>query len=72
MAPHSFWKGYLKPSLVTCPVAMMPAAAEGDKVRFRTLNRATGHRAESRYVDAETGDSVEDEDEIKGISERRG
>lgn len=66
MAPRSFWKGYLKLSLVTCPVAMMPATTETDKVRFHTLNRATGNRVESRYVDAQTGEPVDPEDEVKG------
>ncbi|HVK92530.1 MAG TPA: Ku protein, partial [Mycoplana sp.] len=41
MAPRTFWKGYLKLSLVTCPVAMTPATSENEKVRFHTLNRAT-------------------------------
>ena len=27
--------------LVTCPVAMMPAVSDNEKVRFHTLNRAT-------------------------------
>jgi len=66
MAPRSFWKGYLKLSLVTCPVAMTPATSESEKVRFHMLNRATGHRVHSRYVDAETGKPVEEEGEIKG------
>ncbi|MGF7159447.1 DNA end-binding protein Ku [Rhodoligotrophos appendicifer] len=66
MAPRSFWKGYLKLSLVTCPVAMMPAITQSEKVRFHTLNRATGHRIQSQYVDAETQEPVEDEDEVKG------
>jgi len=66
MAPRPFWKGYLKLSLVTCPVAMAPATSEGEKVRFHTLNRATGNRVESRYVDAETGKPVEADDEVKG------
>lgn len=66
MAPRSFWKGYLKLSLVTCPVAMMPAVSEGERVRFHTLNRATGNRVQSRYVDAETGEPVDENDEIKG------
>ena len=48
MAPRSFWKGYLKLSLVTCPVAMTPARSESEKVRFHTLNRKTGNRVESR------------------------
>ena len=66
MAPRSFWKGYLKLSLVTCPVAMMPAVSEGERVRFHTLDRATGNRIQSRYVDAETGEPVEEDNEVKG------
>ncbi|WP_439498265.1 Ku protein [Bosea sp. (in: a-proteobacteria)] len=66
MAPRSFWKGYLKLSLVTCPVAMMPATSESEKVRFHTLNRATGHRVVSRYVDSVTGKPVDEGEEVKG------
>lgn len=66
MAPRPFWKGYLKLSLVTCPVAMSPATSEGAKVRFHTLNRATGNRVVSRYVDGQTGKPVAEEDEVKG------
>lgn len=66
MAPRSFWKGYLKLSLVTCPVAMVPATTEGEKVRFHTLNRNTGNRVVSRYVDAETGKPVDEDDQVKG------
>lgn len=66
MAPRAFWKGYLKLSLVTCPVSMMPATTESEKVRFHTLNQKTGHRVVSQYVDAVTGKPVEEEDEVKG------
>jgi DNA end-binding protein Ku len=66
MVARSFWKGYLKLSLVTCPVAMMPATTEGQAVRFRTLNGATGNPVSSHYVDADTGDAVDDSDEVKG------
>ena len=66
MAPRPFWKGYLKLSLVTCPVAMMPATTEGEKVRFHTLDRATGHRVASRYIDAVTGKPVDENEEVKG------
>lgn len=69
MAQRSFWKGYLKLSLVTCPVAMMPATSDSEKIRFHTLNRATGNRIEARYVDAETGKPVEDGDEVKGYQQ---
>jgi DNA end-binding protein Ku len=66
MAPHAFWKGYLKLSLVTCAVAMTPATSESERVRFHTLNRATGNRVISRYVDAVTGKPVDEDDEVKG------
>lgn len=66
MAARTYWKGYLKLSLVTCPVAMAPATTESEKVRFHTVNRATGNRIISRYVDAETGKPVKDEDQVKG------
>ncbi|MBF9232410.1 non-homologous end joining protein Ku [Microvirga alba] len=72
MAPRSFWKGYLKLSLVTCPVAMVPAITEGEKVRFHTLNRATGHRVETAYVDPGTGERVEKDDEVKGYQSGEG
>lgn len=66
MAPRSFWKGYLKLSLVTCPVAMTPATTENEKVRFHTLNRKTGNRVVSQYVDAVSGKAVDEDDEVKG------
>ena len=66
MAPRSFWKGYLKLSLVTCPVAMTPATSESEKVRFHTLNEKTGNRVVSQYVDAVTGKPVDEDDEVKG------
>ncbi len=66
MALSSFWKGYLKLSLVTCPVAMTPAFTQGEKVRFHTLNRATGHRVQARYIDAETDQPVEPDAQVKG------
>ena len=66
MAVRPYWKGYLKLSLVTCPVQMMPATSESEKVRFHTLNRETHNRVVSHYVDAVTGKEVNDEDEVKG------
>jgi DNA end-binding protein Ku len=66
MAPRPFWKGYLKLSLVTCRVAMAPATTASERVHFHTLNRATGNRVESRYVDAVTGKPIDDDDEVRG------
>jgi DNA end-binding protein Ku len=66
MALRPYWKGYLKLSLVTCPVQMMPATSENEKVRFHTLNRETQNRVVSQYVDSVTGKEVKEEDEVKG------
>ncbi len=68
MAPRPFWKGYMKLSLVTCPVAMTPATSEEDKVRFHVLNRRTGNRILSQSVDAETGRPVGEDDEVRGYA----
>ena len=72
MAPRTFWKGYLKLSLVTCPVAMTPALTEHEKVRFHTINRQTGNRVRSRYVDAETAKPLDEDDEVKGYDTGEG
>lgn len=66
MAVRPYWKGYLKLSLVTCPVQMMPATSDSEKVRFHTLNRETQNRVVSQYVDSITGKEVKEEDEVKG------
>jgi DNA end-binding protein Ku len=68
MAPKYYWKGYLKLSLVTCPVAMTPATSESEKVRFHTLNKETGNRVVSQYVDSVTGTPVKDGNEAKGYA----
>lgn len=68
MAPRPYWKGYLKLSLVTCPVSMTPATSESEKVRFHTLNKETGNRVVSQYVDSVTGKVVRDENEAKGYA----
>jgi len=68
MAPRPFWKGYLKLSLVTCPVALTLATSDADKVRFHSLNRKTGDRVATRYVDSATGEPLDEGDEVKGYA----
>jgi DNA end-binding protein Ku len=68
MAIRPYWRGYLKLSLVTCPVAMTPATSEADKIRFHTLNKQTGNRVVSQYVDSVTSKPVKDGDEAKGYA----
>src|SRR5215510_14144161 len=66
MAPRANWKGFLRLSLVTCPVALFPATSDSEKISFNQLNKKTGHRIRYLRVDAETGDEVPSEDIIKG------
>src|ERR1700738_5170287 len=66
MAPRANWKGFLRLSLVTCPVALYPATSESEKISFNQLNRKTGHRNKYAKVDADTGEEVANEDIAKG------
>jgi DNA end-binding protein Ku len=72
MAPRPYWKGFLKLSLVSCPVALYPATSEREKIRFNQINKNTGHRIKYLKVDAETGDEVETNDIIKGYEVGKG
>ena len=72
MAPRAYWKGYLKLSLVSCPIALYPATSEREKISFHQLNKSTGHRIKYRKVDADTGDEVESTDIIKGYQVGKG
>ena len=66
MAPRANWKGFLRLSLVTCPVALYPATSESEKISFNQLNRQTGHRIKYLKVDADTGEEVPNENIVKG------
>src|SRR5258705_854116 len=66
MAPCAYWKGFLRLSLVTCPIALFPATSESEKISFNQINRNTGHRIKYQKVDADTGEEVSNEDIIKG------
>ena len=66
MAPRANWKGFLRLSLVTCPVALYPATSDAEKVSFNQINRKTGHRIKYAKVDAYTGEEVASEDIVKG------
>jgi DNA end-binding protein Ku len=72
VAPRAYWKGYLKLSLVSCPIALYPASSEREKISFHQLNKATGNRIKYQKVDAATGDVVEGDDIIKGYEVGKG
>src|SRR6201996_7258059 len=72
MAPRAYWKGYLKLSLVSCPIVLYPATSEREKISFHQLNRETGNRIRYKKIDAETGDEVENADIVKGYEVDKG
>jgi len=72
VAARAYWKGYLKLSLVSCPIALFPATSEREKISFHQLNKETGNRIRYRKVDAETGDEVPQDNIIKGYEVSKG
>jgi DNA end-binding protein Ku len=72
VAPRPYWKGYLRLSLVSCPIALFPATSEREKISFHQLNRETGNRIRYRKVDAVTGDEVEGANIVKGYEVAKG
>lgn len=64
--PRAQWKGFLKFGEVTAAVALYTASSSSDRIAFNTLNRATGNRVRREFIDGETGDPVEREDQVKG------
>src|SRR5438105_7169443 len=72
VAPRAYWKGYLKLSLVSCPISLFPATSEREKISFHQLHKQTGNRIKYKKVDAETGREVEADDIIKGTRSAKG
>jgi Ku protein len=72
MAPRAYWKGSLKLSLVSCPVALYPATTSVKKTHFHMINKETGNRLKQQMVDAETGDVVEGDQKARGYELKKG
>src|SRR5512133_2482204 len=72
MAPRANWKGYLRLSLVSCPIALYPASSLNEKVSFNRINRKTGNRLKQQNVDAETGEVVSRDDTVRGYEVAKG
>jgi DNA end-binding protein Ku len=72
MAPRAYWKGYLKLSLVSCPIALYPAVSASERVSFNRVNKKTGNRLKQLMVDADSGQPVEKEDMGRGYEYAKG
>ena len=69
--PRATWNGFLRLSLVSCPIYLTPATSEAAHIRLHQLNPKTGNRLRQQLVDAETGDTVERADIVKGFEYER-
>ena len=61
-----FWKGYLKLSLVSCPIALYTGTTSTERVSFRQINKKTGNRLRQQLVDEVTREPVEGENKGRG------
>lgn len=66
MNRRASWKGHLKFADFSCEIGLYAALTASEKISFNIINRKTGHRVERQYVDSDTGDAVEREDQVKG------
>lgn len=66
MPQRAHWKGYLKLSLVSCPISLYPAISAAERMSFRQVNRQTGNRLRQQLVDSVTGEVVEAHDKGRG------
>jgi DNA end-binding protein Ku len=66
LAARAFWKGFLKLSLVSCPIALYPALAANERISFRQVNKQTGNRLRHQLVDTVTGEQVQSQDKARG------
>lgn len=70
--PRAYWKGSLKLSLVSCPIALYPASTYAERTRFHMINTETGNRLVQQMVDSETGEVVEKEQKGRGYELTKG
>jgi DNA end-binding protein Ku len=67
MAPaRPYWQGYLKLSLVSCPIALYTGTSSTERVSFRQINKKTGNRLRQQLVDEVTRESVEAHNKGRG------
>ena len=70
--PRPYWKGYLKLSLVSCPIALYSATSVAERVTFRQINKKTGNRLRQQLIDEETGEQIDPGDKGRGYEVDKG
>lgn len=66
MAHRPFWRGHLKLSLVSCPVALHSAITDRNDIHLNFINPDTGNRIRNQVIDAETEEVVSREELVRG------
>lgn len=72
MAPRATWKGFLTLGELGCAVSLHAAVSTSGRVSFRTVAAETGHAVQRRYVDEDTGEEVDRDDQVKGYETASG
>ncbi len=72
MAPRPTWKGYLRLSLVSCPVRLYPATTRSERVSFHLLNPKTHNRIELRPHDPATDQEIPRDQLVRGYEFDKG
>src|SRR5438105_5608230 len=70
--PRAYWKGYLRLSLVTCPIELFPASSEAEKTHFHQINKHTGHRLRQQMIDEKTHKVVDKDEKGRGYEVSKG
>jgi DNA end-binding protein Ku len=70
--PRPYWKGYLKLSLVSCPIALYTATSSAERVAFRQINKKTGNRLRQQLIDEESDDPIDPDDKGRGYEVEKG
>jgi Ku protein len=72
MMPRAYWKGFLRLSLVTCPIELFPASSQAEKTHLHQINKKTGNRLRQQMVDEDTGRVVESDEKGRGYELSKG
>jgi DNA end-binding protein Ku len=63
---QAHWNGFLRVSLVSCPVRLASTTGETRRIRLDPINARTGNPVTQQFVDARTGDVVAPEAVVSG------
>src|SRR5438270_4830574 len=69
---RSYWRGYLKLALVSCPIALHAACSSAERIALRQINKATGNCMSQQLIHEETREPVAPEHKGHGYEVAKG